>query len=98
VRLYDVASRKEFTTIRLDAFGGCLVFSPHGDRLAIGHYSGSVTLWDVPTGTLVQRYAGHAKAVAGIAFSPDGKLLATAGRDGIVSLWPAAEDREPNDN
>ena len=29
----------------------------------------------------------HSAAVCGVAWSPDGKLLASAGRDGNIALW-----------
>lgn len=32
---------------------------------------------------------GHKQAVFGIAFSPDGKLLASANLDGTLQLWKA---------
>jgi WD40 repeat protein len=44
----------------------------------------------VSDGTLVQRYAGHTKGVPSIAFSPDGKLLATVSTDGTLALWPVS--------
>ncbi|MBE9211974.1 PD40 domain-containing protein [Plectonema cf. radiosum LEGE 06105] len=32
-------------------------------------------------------FTGHTKSITDISFSPDGKILASAGNDGTIQLW-----------
>ena len=62
-----------------------LDFSPDGKILA--GCGREVYLWDVETGKLIDTLTGHINQVFTIAFSPDGKTLASGGWDSTVIIW-----------
>jgi WD40 repeat protein len=53
-----------------------------------------VCVWDVQTGRPLLELAGHEDAVTCLAYSPDGRLLASGGDDRALRLWDAATGKE----
>ncbi|MEX2666875.1 caspase family protein [Candidatus Uabimicrobium amorphum] len=106
VRLWDVTSGKEITTITAHTYPVLSVaFSPDGKTLASasggcntpglgGPGGGSVRLWDVATGKEITKITGHTNHVKSVAFSPDGKTLASGSDDKTVRLWDVATGKK----
>jgi WD40 repeat protein len=72
-----------------------LAFSPDGGWLASACYrERPVRLWDLAGGRGDRLIGSHSHRNRPLAFSPDGRLLATAGDDGIARLWSVATGAE----
>jgi WD40 repeat protein/serine/threonine protein kinase len=70
-------------TVRIDA---------SGSRVAAGSDDGLVRLWSLPSGLGTQSpliLTGHKNLLSSLAFSPDGKLLASGSVDKTIKFWDA---------
>ena len=68
--------------------------SPDGQTLAMGHFDGTISLWDVASGSILRTFAGHAGLVLRLAFNQDGSQLASAGFDRLAKVWDVASGEE----
>jgi WD40 repeat protein len=57
-----------------------IAFSPDGKLLASGGNDGTTSLWEVATGKELHRIEGRNGECVFVTFSPDGSILAFAGR------------------
>ena len=65
---------------------GNIQYSPDGKQLAVASLMG-IWIYNPRTGAEVALLSGHQGDVQAIAYAPDGKTLASAGRDETIRLW-----------
>src|SRR5262249_51067856 len=93
VKVWDIKTKKLLHTFRHADRATCVAFHPNGRQLASGGCDNVARVWDLKTGKEVETLRGHIGYVGPIAYSRDGKLLATASGHryaGEVQLWETA--------
>ncbi len=103
-RLWDTATWKRTARqVRLAPELLCVKFSRDGRLLAISdgdgkvpHYENmpsEIVLWDVTAHSEARRLKGHTNGIWALAFSPDGKTLASGSMDQTIKIWDVATGR-----
>ena len=67
------------------------IIDSYGDGFLIPSYPKAffsrIRIWNIENGRLIKTIVGHRKGINAIAFSPDGKWLASAGKDSTIKFW-----------
>ncbi|HQR34615.1 MAG TPA: serine/threonine-protein kinase, partial [Blastocatellia bacterium] len=97
VIVWDVRSQQPLLNIYANYSQTISVaFSPDGRKLATGGQDEARTtdcptygarIWDANTGKLLSVFIGHTARIITVAFSSDGKFLASSSSDRMVKLW-----------
>jgi WD40 repeat protein len=101
--LWDLTDRKRparLADIPAPNLISTIAFSPDGGTVAIAsaHANHAVDLWSVATPAapvLLSSLRGHSDDVTAMAFSPDGRTLATGSADRTAALWDVTDAARP---
>lgn len=79
------AKEMEFSSdeLKIESFA----FYPSSPFLFTGHSDGSIKIWSLEERKVFHTLKSHKKAVLALAFSRDGKWLASGGEDRKIKLW-----------
>ena len=87
LRIFERANGKVTGTLNVAGVGAsALTFSPDS-RLFAFSTGGSINLWGVHSQGSRVKKPGHYQSVTSIAFSPDGRLVASASKDTKTIIW-----------
>jgi WD40 repeat protein len=104
IKQWDVQTGKERATLKTNTEQEWdVAYSPDGKTLASGstpltsgisRRDNTITLWDVQTGKERATLKGHKDRVVSVAYSPDGKTLATGSLDMTIKVWSVVTGNE----
>lgn len=89
IEIWDLIEKEPVRTIEVNAGGMASVsFGADAHHIAAACADSTVRLWNVDTGQEIARFLGPTQPILALETSRDGHLLAGAGREGKVFLWP----------
>ncbi|KAL4378680.1 hypothetical protein GQ457_02G005760 [Hibiscus cannabinus] len=61
--------------------------NPYNGVVALGHSSGTVTMWKPTSAVPLVKMLSHPGPVSSLAFHPNGHVMATSGRENKIKIW-----------
>jgi WD40 repeat protein/ankyrin repeat protein len=92
VEIWEVATGRLLQSIRRDSEINSIAFAPDGKTLGLGVGSWLaketlLELWDIKTQKIQKQFKGHRFNIISIAFSKDGRQIASGDSEGNCKLW-----------
>lgn len=83
---WDVADGAALRVVE-DSGIHCIAVSPDGDSIVTGGDNKQVKFWNYDRGEVIAVGSGHSGAVLACSFSPDQRMVVTAGAEGGIFIW-----------
>jgi WD40 repeat protein/tRNA A-37 threonylcarbamoyl transferase component Bud32 len=87
VKLWSVGSYQLLKALPRESSGDFAAFAPDGSSLCTVNSAGLITLWDPKSYSSRQVFRTGGKAVLNVQYSHDSRVIAAAGKDGIIRRW-----------
>ncbi|MBM4068669.1 MAG: hypothetical protein FJ271_06955 [Planctomycetes bacterium] len=94
IKSWTVPAGREIFARRLTVIPNNIAWSPDGQQVVIALENGNLETWDGTSSLLRSSLKTHPTGISRLAFSADGRRLATAGRERAVKLWQWRPFRE----
>jgi WD40 repeat protein len=85
VSLWDIGSQR--VLYKIDQACPAAALAQDGDEYASGTYDGNIYLRHLNTGNIKNILRGHEGGIRAVAYSPDGRLIASGSDDSTVLVW-----------
>ena len=90
VRIWDVGTSAQIASLET-GWAFSVTWSPDGEYLAVGTYSGQVQVWDASAQELLHTWKSPTRVpIISLGWSPDGNTIASGELQGDINMWDTA--------